>query len=55
MWSTALSLVPSMVSFVILQFSSSSAESKVLIEPILASSGVIASSPKDKLERGEAR
>jgi hypothetical protein len=33
-----------MVSFVILQFSSSSIEAKVLIEPFLASSGVIASS-----------
>jgi hypothetical protein len=49
MWSTAWSLVPSMVSFVILQFSSSSAESKVLIEPLLASSGVIASSPNRSL------
>jgi hypothetical protein len=35
-----------MVSFVILQASSSSAEARVLIEPVVASSGVIASSPK---------
>jgi hypothetical protein len=49
MWSTAWSLVPSMVSFVILQPSSSSAEAKVLIEPLLASSGVIASSPNRSL------
>jgi hypothetical protein len=34
-----------MVSFVILQPSSSSVEAKVLIEPLLASSDVIASSP----------
>jgi hypothetical protein len=38
-----------MVSFVILQFYSSSAEAKVLIEPILASSGVIALSPNRSL------
>jgi hypothetical protein len=37
------------VSFVILQFSSSSVEAKVLIEPLLASSGVIASSPNKSL------
>jgi hypothetical protein len=34
-----------MVSFVILQSSPSSVEAKVLIEPVLASFGVIASSP----------
>jgi hypothetical protein len=38
-----------MVSFVILQCSSSSAEVRVLIEPVLASSGVIASSPNISL------
>jgi hypothetical protein len=38
-----------MVSFFILQFSSSSAEAEVLIEPVLASSGVIASSPNKSL------
>jgi hypothetical protein len=38
-----------MVSFVILQSSSLSAEARVLIEPILASSGVIASSPNKSL------
>jgi hypothetical protein len=38
-----------MVSFVILQSSSSSAEAEVLIEPVLASSGVIASSPNKSL------
>jgi hypothetical protein len=38
-----------MVSFVILQFSSSSAKAKFLIEPLLASSGVIASSPNRSL------
>jgi hypothetical protein len=38
-----------MVSFVILQSSSSSAKAKVLIEPALASSGVIASSPNKSL------
>jgi hypothetical protein len=38
-----------MVSFVILQFSSSSTEAKVLIEPLLASSGVIASSKNRSL------
>jgi hypothetical protein len=45
----ACSLVPSMVSFVIFQSSSSSTEAKVLIEPILASFGVIASSPNRSL------
>jgi hypothetical protein len=40
-----------MVSFVILQFSSSSVEAKVLIDPLLASSGVIASSPNRSLNR----
>jgi hypothetical protein len=49
MWSTAWSLVPSMVSFVILQPSSSSVKAKVLMEPLLASSGVIASSPNRSL------
>jgi hypothetical protein len=49
MWSTAWSVVSSMVSFVILQFSSSSTEAKVLIEPLLASSGVIALSPNRSL------
>jgi hypothetical protein len=38
-----------MVSFVILQSSSSSAEARVFIEPVLASSGVIASSPNKSL------
>jgi hypothetical protein len=38
-----------MVSFVILQSSSSSAEAKVLIELVLASSGVISSSPNRSL------
>jgi hypothetical protein len=38
-----------MVSFIILQSSSSSAEAKVLIEPVLASSGVIALSPNRSL------
>jgi hypothetical protein len=38
-----------MVSFVILQSSPSSVEAKVLIEPVLASSGVIASSPNKSL------
>jgi hypothetical protein len=41
-----------MVSFVILQSSSFSAEARVLIEPILASSGVIASSPNKSLNGG---
>jgi hypothetical protein len=38
-----------MVSFVILQPSSSSTEARVFIEPVLASSGVIASSPNRSL------
>jgi hypothetical protein len=38
-----------MVSFVILQSSSSSAEANVLIEPVLASIGVITSSPNKSL------
>jgi hypothetical protein len=38
-----------MVSFVILQPSSSSVKAKVLMEPLLASSGVIASSPNRSL------
>jgi hypothetical protein len=38
-----------MVSFVILQSSSSFAETEVLIEPVLASSGVIASSPNKSM------
>jgi hypothetical protein len=38
-----------MVSFVILQSSSSSAEAGVFIELVLASSGVIASSPNKSL------
>jgi hypothetical protein len=38
-----------MVSFVILQFSSSCVEAEVLIELVLASSGVIASSPNKSL------
>jgi hypothetical protein len=42
-------MVPSMVSFVNWQSASSSVEAKVLIEPILASSGVIASSPNRSL------
>jgi hypothetical protein len=37
------------VSFVILQASSCSAEARVLIDPVLASSGVIASSPNKSL------
>jgi hypothetical protein len=40
-----------MVSFVILQASSSSTEDRVLIEPVLASYGVIASSPNKSLDR----
>jgi hypothetical protein len=40
---------PSMMSFVILQPSSSYVEAKVLIEPLLDSSGVIASSPNRSL------
>jgi hypothetical protein len=42
MRSIACSLDPSMVSFVTWQSPSSSVEAKVLIEPVLASSGVIA-------------
>jgi hypothetical protein len=38
-----------MVSFVIWQSASSSAEALVLIDPVLASSGVIASSPNKSL------
>jgi hypothetical protein len=38
-----------MVSFVILQSSSSSAVARVVIEPVLASSGVIALSPNRSL------
>jgi hypothetical protein len=49
MCSIACSLVPSMVSFVIWQSPSSSVEAKVLIEPVLASSGVIALSPNRSL------
>ena len=51
MWSIAWSLTPSIVSFVILQVSSSSAEARVLIDHVLASSGVIASSPNKSLNR----
>jgi hypothetical protein len=40
-----------MVYFVILQSSSSSTKAEVLIEPVLASSGVIASSPNKSLNR----
>jgi hypothetical protein len=40
---------PSIVSFVILQLSSSSTKAKVLIDLVLASSGVIASSPNKSL------
>jgi hypothetical protein len=39
------------VSFVILQASSFSAEARVLIDPVLASSGVIASSPNKSLNQ----
>jgi hypothetical protein len=39
------------LSFVILQASSSSAEARVLIDPVLTSSGVIASSPNKSLNR----
>jgi hypothetical protein len=49
MWSIAWSLVPSMVSFVILQSSSFPAEARVLIELVLASFNVIASSPNKSL------
>jgi hypothetical protein len=42
-------MVPYIVSFVILQASLSSAEARVLIELVLASSGVIASSPNKSL------
>jgi hypothetical protein len=49
MCSIASSLVPSLVSYVILQSPSSSIEAKVLIEPILASSVVIALSPNTSL------
>jgi hypothetical protein len=42
-----------MVSFYILQVSSSSAEARVLTIPILASSGVNASSPNKKLKWSE--
>jgi hypothetical protein len=38
-----------MVSFVILQASSSSAEARIIIDPVFASSGVIASSPNKSL------
>jgi hypothetical protein len=38
-----------MVSFVILQFSSTSVEAKVLIEPLLASSGIISLSSNRSL------
>jgi hypothetical protein len=38
-----------MASFVIFQASSSSTEARVLIEPVLASSSVIASSPNKSL------
>jgi hypothetical protein len=38
-----------MVSFVVWQSPSSSIEARVLIEPVLASSGVIASSPNRSL------
>ena len=38
-----------MVSFVIWQSPSSSAEARILIEPVLVSSGVIASSPNRSL------
>jgi hypothetical protein len=44
-----LSLTPSVESFVILQVPSSSAEARVLIDLVLASSGVIASSPDKSL------
>jgi hypothetical protein len=50
MCSMAWSMVPSMVSFVIWESVSSSAEAVVLIDPILASSGVIASSPNRSLK-----
>jgi hypothetical protein len=49
MWSIAWSLIPSIESFEILQASSSSVEAKVRIEPVFASSGVIASSPNKSL------
>jgi hypothetical protein len=39
------------VSFVILQASSSSSEARVLIDPVHASYGVIASSPNKSLNR----
>jgi hypothetical protein len=51
MWSIAWSLTPSIVSFVILHVSSSSVEARVLIDHVLASSGVIASSPNKSLNR----
>jgi hypothetical protein len=44
-----LKSVPSMVYFVIWQSASSSVEAIVLIEPVLASSGVIALSPNKSL------
>jgi hypothetical protein len=47
--SMARSLVPSMVSFVIWQSASSSVEALVLIDHVLASSRVIASSPNQSL------
>jgi hypothetical protein len=50
-WSIVWSLTPSIVSFVILQASSSSVEARVLIDYVLASSGVIASSPNKSLNR----
>jgi hypothetical protein len=47
----ACSLVHSMVSFVIWQSPSSSVEARILIEPVLASSSVIASSTNRSLNR----
>jgi hypothetical protein len=44
-------MVPSMVSFVIWQSPLSSVEARVLIESVIASSGVIASSPNKILNR----
>jgi hypothetical protein len=48
-WSIAWSLTPSIASFIILQASSPSVEARVLIDPVLASFGVLASSPNKSL------
>ena len=49
MWSITWTLTPSIVYFDILQVSSSYAEARVLIDPVLASSGVIVSSSNKSL------